>query len=347
MVSMFAGVNSPKGFVSRFSEIQNEQEDCRKIYIKGGPGMGKSTILKRIAARAEKEGYYTEVFPCSSDKNSFDGVNIPELKIALVDATAPHCSDPIYLGVGGTIFNTAECIDNGKIKGKEKEIRFWSGEKKELFAKGYNYLTAAAALLENTEKSWEVYADKKGIKSEIKGMAEKYFYASARQELGKKRSLFLSAVCPDGVVSFADKVFAGCSVVSVKGKCGVSQFMKGIGDFALWQGFDVTVFYCPLFPEDKYEHILIPELKLAFTTYNYYHHKPGRETVDLDRYIPENTAVDDKFDSEQAEIMVAKAAESFAGAKRAHAFLESIYTPAMDFGRLDEMTDELEDSIFM
>ncbi len=346
MVSMFAGVNSPKGFVSRFSEIQNEQQGCTKIYLKGGPGMGKSTILKRIAARAEDEGYYTEVFPCSSDKSSLDGVNIPELKVALVDATAPHCSDPVYPGVGGRIFNTADCLDVQRVKKSEDDIRLFSRKKKDFFGRGYNYLTAAAAFLTCAESRWEEYADKRGIEKQIQKVADKYLPKGSGQGKGEKRQLFLSAVCPDGVVSFADEVFAGHTVVSVGGSYGVPQFIKRLADFALWRDFDVTVFCCPLFPDSKYEHILIPELKLAFTTYNYYHHKRGREAIDLDRYISENNAVDDKFDREQAEIMINKAAESFANAKRAHAFLESIYTPAMDFERLDKMTDELEESIF-
>ena len=44
----FLGANSPRGFVSLFEELYNPYLDCRAFVIKGGPGTGKSTLIRCI-----------------------------------------------------------------------------------------------------------------------------------------------------------------------------------------------------------------------------------------------------------------------------------------------------------
>lgn len=62
----------------------------KRYFIKGRPGSGKSTMLKKIAAAAEQKGYDAEVFHCGFDPNSLDMVLIPERGVAIFDSTAPH-----------------------------------------------------------------------------------------------------------------------------------------------------------------------------------------------------------------------------------------------------------------
>lgn len=346
MVSLFASVNSSQGFVSRFDQIQNEEEGCRKIYIKGGSGMGKSTILKRIAARAEEEGFDCEIFHCSSDRNSLDGVNIPCLKTAVIDATYPHIYDPLFLGISGEIFDTSRCFDGEKVRANEKNIRFFAAKKKKYFEMGYNYLKAARLMLKNAENEYRDFMDTRGINIESKKIINRLFMNIRPAREGKMRSLFLSAICPDGIVNYADNVFYGKNVISVKGKYGTEIFMKKIAEAAMSVGMDITVFCCPTEPFTKYEHILIPEINTAFTTFNYYHYQKGREMIDLDEYLKRDVDLSDINHSDTAEKLIENAIGCFAGAKSSHGFLESYYTPAMDFEKLDRMAKQMEDSIF-
>lgn len=140
---LFAGVNSPKGFYSYFSYISNDADSVRKVYIKGGSGMGKSTIMKNIAKRAVNKGLSIERFHCSSDADSLDGLNIPELGFSIVDATAPHICDPIYPGYGSEIFNASEFIDTKKCIDRKNEIIRLGALKSKEFIKGYKYMAAA------------------------------------------------------------------------------------------------------------------------------------------------------------------------------------------------------------
>jgi hypothetical protein len=85
---LFFGAATPEGAIDH---IQNLTADLkRRIFIKGRPGSGKSTMLKKIAAAAEQKGYDVEVFHCGFDPNSLDMLIFPELSTAIFDSTAPH-----------------------------------------------------------------------------------------------------------------------------------------------------------------------------------------------------------------------------------------------------------------
>ena len=50
-VRFFLGTNSAQGFVSFFSQLAGPEPDWHTYIIKGGPGCGKSTFLRRVAAQ--------------------------------------------------------------------------------------------------------------------------------------------------------------------------------------------------------------------------------------------------------------------------------------------------------
>ena len=86
---VFPGGNTAKGFYSYYDQIIGT-EATRLFIIKGGPGVGKSSFMKKIAQDMTEKGYDVELHQCSSDNGSLDGVVIPALKIAMIDGTAPH-----------------------------------------------------------------------------------------------------------------------------------------------------------------------------------------------------------------------------------------------------------------
>lgn len=86
---VFPGGNTSKGFFSFYDHII--PTDSRKIFsIKGGPGVGKSSMMKAVAHRFIEQGLDVEMHYCSSDNNSLDGVVIEKANIALIDGTAPQ-----------------------------------------------------------------------------------------------------------------------------------------------------------------------------------------------------------------------------------------------------------------
>lgn len=88
IVHRFFGAATAQGSVDY---IENLTEPLRKRYfLKGRPGTGKSTFLKKIAAKAEACGYQTELYHCAFDPNSADLVAIRNLSVCVFDSTAPH-----------------------------------------------------------------------------------------------------------------------------------------------------------------------------------------------------------------------------------------------------------------
>ena len=62
----------------------------RRIFLKGRPGTGKSTLLKQLALAAQNKGFDTEIYHCGFDPDSLDMVILRELGTAVIDTTAPH-----------------------------------------------------------------------------------------------------------------------------------------------------------------------------------------------------------------------------------------------------------------
>lgn len=85
---LFFGAATPKGAVDHIPTLTSHLQ--RRILIKGRPGSGKSTMLKRLAAAAEAKGFDVEVFHCGFDPNSLDMLLFPELSLCIFDSTAPH-----------------------------------------------------------------------------------------------------------------------------------------------------------------------------------------------------------------------------------------------------------------
>ena len=110
-VCFYLGANSPGGFYSLYDELLRPEE-ARSIYIlKGGPGCGKSSLMRRVGAAMEEHGLDVEYIVCSGDPDSLDAVVIPALKTALVDGTAPHVVEPKYPGLVEEYVNLGACYD--------------------------------------------------------------------------------------------------------------------------------------------------------------------------------------------------------------------------------------------
>lgn len=84
----FFGASTPDGSVNYIDNITKDLSS--RYFIKGRPGTGKSTFLKKLLKAIEKNGYASEVYRCSLDTKSLDMVLCPELSFCVFDSTAPH-----------------------------------------------------------------------------------------------------------------------------------------------------------------------------------------------------------------------------------------------------------------
>ena len=71
--------------------VENITENIStRYFIKGRPGSGKSTMLKKILENARHRGLDVEVYHCGFDPDSLDMLLFPELDLSIFDSTAPH-----------------------------------------------------------------------------------------------------------------------------------------------------------------------------------------------------------------------------------------------------------------
>ena len=106
---------------------------------------------------------------------------------------------------------------------------------------------------------------------------------------------------------------------------------------ALTRGYHIITCPCAMHPEDKIDHILIPELKLAFLTDNRWHpvHLPS-----VDRENLSACRARLRFNERAAAELLEQASALMAQAKSCHDELETYYRAAVDFGKVDEAAAE-------
>ncbi len=138
----FAAVNGKDGFVSFFDKIFFCEPIKRRYIIKGGPGTGKSSFMRRVALHAQKAGRDVEYYYCSSDTSSLDGVII-DGSIALLDGTAPHSCDTVLPGVRDGLIDLGRYWDASALEKHEDAVRSLGASKSAAYANAYGYLGAA------------------------------------------------------------------------------------------------------------------------------------------------------------------------------------------------------------
>ena len=151
----FGAANGYQGFRSRFGEIFDSYT-MEKIYVlKGGPGTGKSTLLKKVLGHAWPSGYFKEAIFCSSDPDSLDGAIISngDRRVAILDGTAPHERDAVIPGAVDEIINLGEGFDIAALDGKRDEIRALTAKKKSAYKSAYSRLGIAGKVFESIKSN--------------------------------------------------------------------------------------------------------------------------------------------------------------------------------------------------
>lgn len=124
----------------------------RRYFVKGRPGTGKSTFLKKIAAAARERGFAVETYHCSLDPKSLDLIAVRELGFCLMDSTAPHEYFPSRDG-DEIIDLYRECVVPGTDEAYAQELGELQKSYKSLVAKAIDFLKQAKASGDRFEAS--------------------------------------------------------------------------------------------------------------------------------------------------------------------------------------------------
>ena len=316
-IRCFAGANTPDGFFSCFSSIFTRR--ARVFYLKGGPGMGKSSLMKRIAERQRALGHEVSLFYCSSDPDSLDGVADETARCAVLDATAPHVCDPLLPGARDTLISLGDCLNEPALRRENAAIERLQAEIADEFRAACHYLAAAARVRD----ALLIRPNPVRAHDAANELAKRLSAASGNSSFGAEKRFFLSAHTLKGEVRFFSQ-FSPEITVRIQTPFGgnADDVLKPLERRAREIGASVLAFCDPLAPA-RAAHLYFPELPLFVTADD----TPARETVSS--LFPEGRSPDPLY----AEAL-AQAYRRLSRAKELHDRLETIYTPQMDFSRL-------------
>ena len=204
----FMATNSPDGFYSLFNELYDPYSDWQMYILKGGPGTGKSTILKAVAEKAQQSGLFTEIIHCSSDPHSLDAVIIPEIKTSIADGTAPHIINPVFPGVCEHTVDLSCCWNSEQLKNDTSKIKMFYMTNSAAHKKCVKYLKAADLL----NKEIKSYIDKLTDYDKIERFALRFAdtHFNSESDLFHVKHRILNTFTPDGITIFTDTIDFYC-----------------------------------------------------------------------------------------------------------------------------------------
>lgn len=344
---VFPGGNTAYGFYSFYDYIATP--DANKIFvIKGGPGVGKSTFMRKIAETVRERGYDVELHCCSSDNGSLDGVYIPALDVALIDGTAPHVVDPKNPGAVDEIVHLGDYWDEAGMRRNRGEILKCNREVGRLFRRAYAYLAASHILLNEVESYYQDTGalDRGGLHSVAMDLIEEIFGDVASQpRTPRDRHLFATAITPDGPVNYLETIVGHLGrryIITGDDGTEKTTLTSRVLDAALMRGFDVEVFHCALDPK-KVDHVVIPALGMAVINEVEPHFCPpkdGDRLIDTMQYV--DTGIQEAYLGERTRARemyreaFGQAIWFISKAKKTHDEMEKYYVPNMDFARIEE-----------
>ncbi len=340
----FAGGNTPNGFFSYYGEIINPKSADYIYTLKGGPGVGKSTFMKKIAKIFEEKGIKVSKYYCSSDPDSLDAIKIDKPNIIFADGTSPHIIDPSFPGCFDNIINLGEYFNTDILKSHKEDIIDTTKKISGYFTTAYKYLASVKPLYENLNSMYEKAVNKEKFNSLVKSLAKEITDTKTGNGF-KEKKMFLSAITPKGTVNFLEKTVNSGTVYILDSQIGdlTHNLFLSLKDHFKVSGFECECYYCPIGPTNKLEHIYLPELDTWVVTSNEYH-KFNKKGIKIDSTSVYNEELIDKdileYDTKMINELIKRAVHCISKAKSTHDILESYYIKAMDYKKLNAFSNE-------
>lgn len=341
----FAASNSAKGFISYYPQLFSRAEHL--YIIKGGPGTGKSSLMKRLASCREARGDEVEYYYCSSDHTSLDGVLIfsEGETVGIIDGTPPHAKEPELPGVKDEIINLGEFWSRDILLAQKNEIISLTGKKSNAYRKAYDYLRCCGNLAATVDSLIESIADGNKMDAAIRRLCD-----SLELEEGKAVTLPLCL-----------------EAVGMRGRARLDTFEKnaesvyrvgylyGVGNMLLQKLYTelsrkkvtLRVAYDPICSQ-RINGIYIDEKRCAFIL-SRSREEEEKETPTAEKTInPKRFVTSEQLKGVRGEIRYARrlfndaldgALHALGEARVYHFLLEDIYKKAMDFSALSAFTE--------
>ncbi len=350
-IKYFLASNSCEGFVSFFGSCYDPHDNWKAYIIKGGPGTGKSSFMKFLAAKASDKGIKTVLCPCSSDPDSLDAVIFPEIKKVVLDGTSPHTLDPKFPAVCEEILNFGEFWQTEKITPHREQILSLCETNSSLHRTAARYLYAAGELVRDSLKIASACTKTENALKTAEKLCKKLIPQTHKKCFEWVR--FTCGVTPKGVISFTNTLLSSAeNLVIINDPHGAASniIMTKIRDHALKCGYEIISVKNSFLPNTLLDHILIPELSLCFARESEYQHFEttarrihARRFTDMHALNLSRERL--RFNKKVAREMLSEACTTLLKAKTVHDDIEKHYISAMDFVSLTAFAETFAEKI--
>ncbi|MBR3739740.1 MAG: hypothetical protein IKN04_04680 [Clostridia bacterium] len=324
---LFPGSNTANGFVGFFQNLRLQAD--RTVILKGGPGVGKSTLMRDVGRHYERLGMEVDYYFCSGDPDSLDAVFVPGRGFLVMDGTAPHIVDPALPGAGDGILNLGVCLEEKQLSSQKEEIAALTGEISLCYAQAYRYLRAALSVREDAGAAYETALSEKErrlLRQEMKALIP----CGAP---GTDSHAFLQAITWKGVSQYTDAL-ENERVVCLEAPWGfdADALLRPVWEEAGQRGLKRSAYHDPL-DAGKLSHV-----SAGCGTFTSAVLLDARVlSVSLDAGALRRHSARLAFDRAACELLKTQAVEALSQAKEKHDALERYYIDAMDYARLEEI----------
>ena len=323
----FPGGNTAAGFVGFFEGLVGQAR--RAVILKGGPGVGKSTLMRQAGEKWEKAGERVDYFRCSGDPDSLDAVFCPARGFLILDGTAPHVVDPRLPGAADGILNLGVCLDEKQLAGQREEIEGLTREISARYAQAYRCLRAALALRQDAAAVYDAALGDR----ERRDLTRELLSRLPGGPEGEETHLFAQAVTCRGVIREIDSILTDAvCCLDVPWGFDADALLSPLLLAARQSRAVRTAYHDPL-DAGRLAHLAVGGA--VFTTAVLM--DAPVLTPDFDRDALRRESQRLAFDKAVYDLTLNEAMEALADAKQRHDALERFYVDAMDYERLDEI----------
>lgn len=341
------GANSPRGFSSLYDELLPQQQAKDLFVLKGGPGCGKSTLMRTVGAALSQAGIAREEILCSSDPDSLDGVIFPTLGAALVDGTAPHvveCQCPAAVDI---VVNLGAYYDREALRPAANTLRALMEENHTCYDRVTRCLSASKILRDDIRALLLPEADLPRLARRARGIIQRELKAAPGG--GRIRRRFLTGATPKGALFLQETVPAICPrVILLEDSWGLATYLLApLLEYAQSHDIETIVCCCPQDPNLRPEHLLFPTLGLAFIsdTPLLPWTLPYTRRLRIDPILSPKALQEHRtrlrFERKMADDLFQEALDMLTQAKALHDQIEDIYRPHVNFDGVNAEAEQI------